>query len=153
MEGSQLQTWKHRCTRTNADKCRWTQGKLCPVFWADTTSRHVQKLDVCSKDFRNALYYMQIHSKEQITHYMQLYLLLIVHTCWNVTVFVASFLGSAQLSVAISTEKRERAWYLFSHEWHRDRKDGIKGLIVCGCTGPRTVKRAHVAGSLLHTSS
>ena len=29
---------------------------------------------------------------------------------------VASFPGPAQLSVAISTEKRERAWYLFSHE-------------------------------------
>ena len=29
---------------------------------------------------------------------------------------IASFPGPAQLSVAISMEKRERAWYLFSHE-------------------------------------
>ena len=29
---------------------------------------------------------------------------------------LASFPGPAQLFVAISTEKRERAWYLFSHE-------------------------------------
>ena len=29
---------------------------------------------------------------------------------------IASFPGPAQLSVAISTVKRERAWYLFSRE-------------------------------------
>ena len=50
-------------------------------------------------------------------------------------------------------EKRERAWYLFSCEWRQDRKDGRKGLIVRGCTGPRTAKRANVAGNLTHVSS
>ena len=50
---------------------------------------------------------------------------------------VASFPGRAQLSVAISTEKRERAWYLFSCERRQDRKDGRKGLILRGFTqGP-----------------
>ena len=68
-------------------------------------------------------------------------------------VLVASFPGPAQLSVAISTVKRERAWYLFSREWRQDRKDGRKGLIVRGCTGPRTAKRANVAGNLPHVSS
>ena len=29
---------------------------------------------------------------------------------------IASFPGPAQLSIAISTEKQERAWYLFSRE-------------------------------------
>ena len=29
---------------------------------------------------------------------------------------IASFPGPTQLSIACSTEKRERAWYLFSHE-------------------------------------
>ena len=29
---------------------------------------------------------------------------------------ITSFLGPAQLSIAISTEKRERAWYLLSCE-------------------------------------
>ena len=48
--------------------------------------------------------------------------------------------GPAQLSVACSTVKRERAWYLFSHERRQDRKDGRKGLIVCGHTGLRTAK-------------
>ena len=56
-------------------------------------------------------------------------------------------------SLNISTEKRERAWYLFSREWCQDRKDGRKDLIVRGCTGPRTAKRANVAGDLLHVSS
>ena len=51
---------------------------------------------------------------------------------------LASFPDPAQLSFASSTVKRERAWYLFSREWHQDRKDGRKGLIVCGHTGPRT---------------
>ena len=60
--------------------------------------------------------------------------------------WVALFPGPTQLSVAISMEKRERAWYLFSREWRRDRKDGRKGLIVRGCTGPRTAKTANVAG-------
>ena len=36
--------------------------------------------------------------------------------------------------------KRERAWYLFSRERRQDRKDGRKGLIVCGHTGLRTAK-------------
>ena len=67
----------------------------------------------------------------------------------HVTSFLASFPGPAQLSIAISTEKRERAWYLFSREWRQDRKDGRKDLIVCGCTGPRTAKRANLAGNLI----
>ena len=66
---------------------------------------------------------------------------------------VASFPGPAQLSVAINTEERVRAWYLFSREWRQDRKDDRKGLIVCGCTGPRTAKRANIAGNLPHVSS
>ena len=38
--------------------------------------------------------------------------------CWykRSTYYVASFPGPAQLSVAFSTEKRERAWYPFSRE-------------------------------------
>ena len=46
---------------------------------------------------------------------------------------LASFPGPAQLFVAISAEKRERAWYFFSREWRQDRKDGRKSLIVRGC--------------------
>ena len=65
---------------------------------------------------------------------------------------LASFPGPTQLSVAFNTVKRERAWYLFSREWHQDRKGGRKGLIVRGRTGPRTVKRAKVQGSLPHVS-
>ena len=34
----------------------------------------------------------------------------------QVCVLVALFPGPTQLSVAISMEKRERTWYLFSHE-------------------------------------
>jgi len=63
---------------------------------------------------------------------------------------LASFPGPAQLSIASSTVKRERAWYLFSREWRQDRKGGRKGLIVRGRTGPRTAKRAKVQGSLPH---
>ena len=66
---------------------------------------------------------------------------------------LATFPGPAQLSVAISTEKQETVWYHFLHEWRQDRKDGRKGLIVRGCTGPRTSKRANVASNLLHVSS
>ena len=68
---------------------------------------------------------------------------------------LASYPGPAQLSIAIGTEKWERAWYLFSHEWHQDRKDGRKGLIVHGHTRPRTAKEAKVpaAGNLPHISS
>ena len=40
---------------------------------------------------------------------------LILHEKWHATP-VALFPGPAQLFVVISTEKRERAWYLFSHE-------------------------------------
>ena len=68
-----------------------------------------------------------------------------VYICW---------LGLHEMyQMYASTEKRERAWYLFSHEWRQDRKNGKKGLIVHGCTGPRTPKRASVAGNLLHVSS
>ena len=44
------------------------------------------------------------------------------------TLSLASFPGPAQLSIAFSTVKQERAWYLFSCEWRQDRKDGRKGL-------------------------
>ena len=53
---------------------------------------------------------------------------------------LASFPGPPQLSVVSSMVKQERAWYIFSHEWHQDRKDGRKGLIVHVRTGPRTAK-------------
>ena len=66
---------------------------------------------------------------------------------------LASFQGPTQLSVAISTVKWERAWYFFSREWRQDRKDGRKGLIMRGCTRPRTAKRANVVGNLQHVSS
>ena len=66
---------------------------------------------------------------------------------------LASFPGPTQLSIAISTEKWEWAWYLFSHEWHQDRKDVTKSLIARRCTGPRTAKRANIAGNLPHVSS
>ena len=67
---------------------------------------------------------------------------------------LASFPGPAQLSVASSTVKRERAWYLLSREWYQDRKSGRKGLVVHGHTGPRTVKRAKVLiSNLLHIYS
>ena len=66
---------------------------------------------------------------------------------------LASYPGPAKLSVASRTVKRERAWYLFSREWRQDRKGGRKGLIVRGCTGPRTAKRAKVPGNLPHVSS
>ena len=74
----------------------------------------------------------------------------ILHTHNPIHVYVPSL---AQLSIAYSTEKRERACYLCSHEWCQDRKDGSKGLIVRGCTGPRTAKRAKVPGNLTHVSS
>ena len=67
--------------------------------------------------------------------------------------WIASYPGPAQLSVASSTEKRERAWYLFSREWRRDRKDGRKGLIVHRCTRPRTAKGAKVPGNLPYIPS
>ena len=57
---------------------------------------------------------------------------------------IALFPGPAQLFVASSTVKRERGWYLLSREWHQDRKDGRKGLIVHGHTRPRTMKTAKV---------
>ena len=34
----------------------------------------------------------------------------------------------------------------------KDRKDGRKGLIVYGRTGPRTANRANIAGNLPHVS-
>ena len=71
--------------------------------------------------------------------------------CYDVV--VASFPGPTQPSITISTEKWGRAWYLFSHEWHEDRKDDRKGLIVCGRTGPRTAKRTKLRDNLPHISS
>ena len=56
---------------------------------------------------------------------------------WLSTYTIALFPGPAQLSVACSTEKQERAWYLFSCEWHQDRKDGRKGLIARGQGWPQ----------------
>ena len=52
----------------------------------------------------------------------------------------ASYPGPAQLSIASSMVKWERTWYIFSREWCWDRKDGRKGLIVRGCTGPRAAE-------------
>ena len=40
-------------------------------------------------------------------------------------------------SIACSTEKRERAWYIFSREWCQDRKGGRKGLIKRGRGWPQ----------------
>ena len=61
---------------------------------------------------------------------------------------LASFPGPSQLFVVISTEKRERAC-IFPHV------SGIRieSLIVRGYTGPRTAKRANVAGNLSQVSS
>ena len=74
------------------------------------------------------------------------------HICWVVSFYhhciltIASFPGPAQLFIAIIGEKW--AWYLFLREWRQDRKDGRKGLIVCGYKGPRTAKRDNVEGNL-----
>ena len=65
--------------------------------------------------------------------------------------YVASLSGSAQFSIACSTVKRERACYLFSRDVRIERMVE-KGLIVYGCTGPRTAKRAIIAGNLPHVS-
>ena len=71
-----------------------------------------------------------------------------VHICQlcnhslDTAAWLASYPGPAQLSIAFSTVKRERDWYLFSHEWRQERKDGRKGLSVGGHIGPRTAKRA-----------
>ena len=64
----------------------------------------------------------------------------------------ASFPDPTQLSITWSTEKRERAWYLFSHEWCQDRRDGRKALIVCGAHWAKNTK-AKVPGNLPHVSS
>ena len=48
---------------------------------------------------------------------------------------------STQLLVACSTEKWERAWYIFSLEWHQDRKDGRKGLVQAQNTTKRDVTK------------
>ena len=53
------------------------------------------------------------------------------------TARVASLPGPAQLSVAISTEKQERARYLFSREWRRDRKKGFKVAGYCSMRAAR----------------
>ena len=54
-----------------------------------------------------------------------------VHVACPPSYLLASFPGPTQLSIACGTEKRERSWYFFSHEWRRDRKDSRMGLIVC----------------------
>ena len=64
----------------------------------------------------------------------------------------ASFPDPTQLSVTWSTEKQEKAWYLFSHEWCQDRRDGRKALIVCGAHWTKNT-RAKVPGNLPHVSS
>ena len=56
---------------------------------------------------------------------------------------IASFPGPAQLSVTFSTERRERAWYLFSREWRQVR----------GGTGPIAAKRTKERDNLTHISS
>ena len=60
---------------------------------------------------------------------------------------LASFPGPAQLSITISG----RGPGIFSHV--SDVRIERMGLIVCGCTGPRTAKRANIAGNLPHVSS
>ena len=68
---------------------------------------------------------------------------------WGKELFsLALFPGPTQLSVTFSTEKWERTWYLSSREWHQDRKDDRKVLIVRERTGPRTAKGANVTGNL-----
>ena len=56
---------------------------------------------------------------------------------WNqlLTKSLASFPGPAQLSITCSTEKQERAWYLFSREWRQGRKE-----LCVGTLGPEQRK-------------
>ena len=42
------------------------------------------------------------------------------HNNWQWKVVLSP--GPTQFSVASSMEKRERTWYLFSHEWRQDKK-------------------------------
>ena len=56
-------------------------------------------------------------------------LLVFLSTCIHSTNNIASFPGPAQLSVAFSTEKRERAWNNLSREWRRGREKGREDLI------------------------
>ena len=94
--------------------------------------------------------------RKNITHFQPSVLLPVLLTHNNTDgkkhhdIFLASFPGPTQLSVAFSTEKWERAWYLFSREIRQDRKDGRKDLIVCGRAGLRTAKAANVAGKCSH---
>ena len=66
-----------------------------------------------------------------------------------------SYPNPVHLSITCCTDKQERTWYLFLYEWRRDRKDGRKGLIVCGHTGLKFAKRAKVPGKLpqVHVST
>ena len=60
-------------TQMHAHECRQMQTnarQTVSSMWADTTSRHVWTLDVCSKDFWDALYYSVLNA-----HYVQLHLL------------------------------------------------------------------------------
>ena len=64
VEGSQTHTDAQRRTQTNADAHRQTQTnarQTVSCVWADTTSRRVQTLDVCSRTFWT-YYKSNVHS-------------------------------------------------------------------------------------------
>ena len=56
---------------------------------------------------------------------------------------IALFSGHTQFSLTCSTEKRERAWYLFTREWRQDIKDSKKGL--SGAQNSKKSKGTYVA--------
>jgi len=66
---------------------------------------------------------------------------------------LALYPDPAQLSVTCSTEKWERAWYLFSCEWCQDRKDGRKGFNCAWADWAQNSEKSQVPGNLLHLSS
>ena len=60
--------------------------------------------------------------------------------CANRMMGLALFPDSSFPSFSVRKSGREPG-ILCLHEWCQDRKDGRKGLIVCGPTRPRTAKR------------
>ena len=121
--------------RSRASSCR-EQENLTTELREIAAESHL--LDLCRiANYRVILMYLPLTQTFYHIHSL-------LNHCIRSAVLVnlASFPGPAQFSVAISTEKRERAWYLFSREWRQDRKDGRKGLIVRGCTqGPEQQKQ------------
>ena len=67
---------------------------------------------------------------------------------WNVseTVIVWGYTTYLRLGLiprlSVQKSRRGPSWYLFSREWCQNRKEGRKGFIVRGCTGPRIAKTA-----------